>query len=78
MPSLSVRLLATQDSNRAKTLSKELLEKQADVLEFSEALGQLSFEKETEEVSFETCLACIFCLAFPVSLFLGLNLTVCS
>ena len=51
MPSLSVRLLKTQDQNRAKILCKELLERKADVLEFSEALGRLSFEKETEEVS---------------------------
>ena len=55
-----MRLLKTQDQNRAKILCEELLERKADVLEFSEALGRLSLEKETEEVSHMTVVRLFF------------------
>lgn len=52
MPSLSVQLISPhKGASRACELCAELLEKKDDVLRFAEALGQLSFDKETEEVS---------------------------
>jgi hypothetical protein len=50
MPRLGVKIILTDDAPRTREITSDLLSKVNAEVEFSEALGQVSFEKETEEV----------------------------